>query len=70
MKYLILSICIATSNAPSVNFARYWTNLFINNMGTTKGIPKLRRKPKTNDFKSILEWFLEKYNLSTDSSRE
>ena len=29
-----------------------------------------RRKPKANDFKSILERFLEKYNLSTESSPE
>ncbi|GBB86183.1 hypothetical protein RclHR1_12630001, partial [Rhizophagus clarus] len=29
-----------------------------------------RRKPKANDFKSILEQFLEKYNLSTESSPE
>jgi hypothetical protein len=39
-------------------------------MGTTKEIPKPRRRPKTNDFKSILEQFLEKYNLSTESSPE
>ena len=38
----------------------------------TKITPKAqaRRKPKTNDFKSILEQFLEKYNLSTESSPE
>ncbi|PKK47968.1 hypothetical protein RhiirC2_722659, partial [Rhizophagus irregularis] len=30
----------------------------------------IRRKPKVNDFKLILEQFLEKYNLSTESSPE
>jgi hypothetical protein len=39
-------------------------------MGTAREISKLRRKPKTNNFKSILEQFLEKYNLSTESSPE
>jgi hypothetical protein len=39
-------------------------------MSTKVTIPKTRRKPKANDFKSILEQFLEKYNLSTESSPE
>jgi hypothetical protein len=29
-----------------------------------------RRKPKTNNFKSILEQFLEKYDLSAESTPE
>ncbi|CAB4395586.1 unnamed protein product [Rhizophagus irregularis] len=39
-------------------------------MRATKEITKPQRRPKTNDFKSILEQFLEKYNLSTNSSQE
>jgi hypothetical protein len=39
-------------------------------MGTAREIPKPRRRPKTNNFKSILEQFLEKYNLSAESSPE
>ena len=39
-------------------------------MPTKVTTPKTRRKPKANDFKSILERFLEKYNLSTESSPE
>ncbi|RGB22101.1 hypothetical protein C1646_776649 [Rhizophagus diaphanus] len=39
-------------------------------MSTKVITPKTRRKPKANDFKSILEQFLEKYNLSTESSPE
>jgi hypothetical protein len=38
-------------------------------MNSIKLIPKTRR-PKANNFKSILEQFLEKYNLSTESSPE
>ncbi|GET59870.1 hypothetical protein GLOIN_2v1839747 [Rhizophagus irregularis DAOM 181602=DAOM 197198] len=36
-------------------------------MAMTKATPKAR-KPKTNNFKSILEQFSEKYNLSAKSS--
>ncbi|PKK58090.1 hypothetical protein RhiirC2_796878 [Rhizophagus irregularis] len=39
-------------------------------MSTKVTTPKTRRKPKANDFKSILERFLKKYNLSTKSSPE
>jgi flagellar biosynthesis regulator FlaF len=49
---------------------RHRNNLLIISMGTAREISKLRRKPKTNNFKSILEQFLEKYNLFTESSPE
>jgi len=39
-------------------------------MNTRKVIPKVRKRAKTNNFKSILEQFLEKYDLSIKSSPE
>ncbi len=39
-------------------------------MDTIKVIPKARKRAKTNNFKSILEQFLEKYDLSIKSSPE
>ena len=39
-------------------------------MTITKVTLKARRKAKTNSFKSILEQFLEKYNLSAKSGLE
>ena len=46
------------------------TNLLIISMDTIKVIPKTRKRVKTNNFKSILEQFLEKYDLSIKSSPE
>jgi hypothetical protein len=37
---------------------------------TLKALAQARRRSKTNNFKLILEQFLEKYNLSTESSPE
>jgi hypothetical protein len=37
-------------------------------MDIAKVIPKAQKRPKANDFKSILEQFLEKYDLSAESS--
>ena len=39
-------------------------------MSTKVTTPKTRRRPKANDFKSILERFLEKYGLSAESTLE
>ena len=39
-------------------------------MNIRKVIPKARKKAKTNNFKSILEQFLEKYGLSAKSTSE
>src|SRR6266542_873437 len=57
----------------SANFklaVRARTNLLIISMDTVKVIPKARKRAKTNNFKSILEQFLEKYDLSIKSSPE
>ena len=39
-------------------------------MDTIKVIPKVRKRAKTNNFKSILEQFLKKYDLSVKSNPE
>src|SRR6266498_2514705 len=57
----------------SANFklaVRAHTNLLIISMNTIKVIPKIQKRAKTNNFKSILEQFLEKYDLSIKSSSE